>query len=51
MAVRREAKVVGRLDRDDIAPAPTAAGGLFRAWCASPCDPVTHGALARPAGA
>jgi hypothetical protein len=27
MAVRREVKLVSRVDRDDPAPAPTAAGG------------------------
>jgi hypothetical protein len=38
MAGRREAKVVGRVDRDDTAPASTAAGGTFGAWCARPRD-------------
>ena len=29
MAVRREVNLVGRVDREDTAPAPTAAGGHF----------------------
>ena len=41
--LRRAVKIVGRMDRDDPAPAPTAAGGLFRAWWARPRDAAMPG--------
>ena len=44
MAVRREVKLVGRVDREDTAPAPTAAVAIFRAWCAQPRDAEMPGA-------